>query len=483
MYYSVQDATSKEICKQIVGRFPSQHRAKADEASRKKKAARDRANDRLRKKDRAQRRRTSAAAFFGVDQGNLVRLSKSSVTSNHRAMKLTLKNRLLRWARERAGMDEETLARKIFGKHAADPERVKEWERTGEVTYSRAEKIAEKTHTPFGFLFLDEPPEEKLPIQDFRTVGTTHLKRPSPDLLDVIYECQRRQAWFREYLVKNGKAPLEWLGKHTVQTPIETTAHAIRTRIKIGAGLSTTIHSWRDNLTTHFEAAEESGILVMRNGVVGNNGSRALDVAEFRGFALYDEYAPLVFINTRDAKAAQLFTLVHEIAHIFLGVSALSNTLRTYSDGAAIETYCNQVAAEVLVPKEALIQRWRAVYNDDPFLKIRRLAGEFKVSTLVLARRSKDAGFITNKDFEAFYEDEIVAYLKIDRPKKAEGEESSGNFHNTLRARAGSRFCNALIANTLAGTTAYTQAFRLLGIKGTDAFHNFAKAKFAHLMR
>jgi Zn-dependent peptidase ImmA (M78 family) len=395
-------------------------------------------------------------------------------------MKTTLNPKLLRWARERAGLDVEELAKKVLGGDG-DPERVHSWEHTGELTYRQAELVAEKTHTPFGYLFLEEPPEEKLPIEDFRTVGSVGIARPSPDLLAIIYECQRRQAWFREHLIDEGTARLDFVGKFSVTTPVETTAADIRKRVKIGGGVSISASSWQQNLALHFDAAEEVGILVMRSGVVGNNTHRTLEISEFRGFALCDDYAPLVFINTRDAKAAQLFTLVHEIAHIWLGVSALSNTVRTYADGVAVEKYCNQVAAEVLVPTADFSTRWRAMNLPDDFLKMKRLSGIYKVSSLVIARRARDMGFISREEFDSFYEDALLGYVQQEKPDRAEGDLSGGDFHNTLRARIGSRFCNALIASTLSGKTPYTQAFGLLAVKNTQSFHSFARAKFGHL--
>jgi Zn-dependent peptidase ImmA (M78 family) len=395
-------------------------------------------------------------------------------------MKTTLNPKLLRWARERAGLDVEELAKKVLGGDG-DPERVHSWERTGELTYRQAELVAEKTHTPFGYLFLDEPPEEKLPIEDFRTIGSVAIARPSPDLLAIIYECQRRQAWFREHLIDEGAARLDFVGKFSVTTPVETTAADIRKRVKIGGGVSISASSWQQNLALHFDAAEEAGILVMRSGVVGNNTHRTLEISEFRGFALCDDYAPLVFINTRDAKAAQLFTLVHEIAHIWLGVSALSNTVRTYADGVAVEKYCNQVAAEVLVPTADFSTRWRVMNLPDDFLKMKRLSGIYKVSSLVIARRARDMGFISREEFDSFYEDALLGYVQQEKPDRVEGDPSGGDFHNTLRARIGSRFCNALIASTLSGKTPYTQAFGLLAVKNTQSFHSFARAKFGHL--
>lgn len=356
---------------------------------------------------------------------------------------------------------------------------MQEWETTGRIKFRQAEILAEKTYTPFGFLFLPKPPSERLPIKDFRTFGDAQAK-PSAALMDVVFESQRRQAWYREYLISQGAEKLDFVGSCSVDIPIEAAANSIRKTITVGALVSTTISSWKDNLSAHFDAAEEAGILVMRNGVVGNNGMRKLSTKEFRGFALSDPYAPLVFINTRDAQAAQLFTLIHEIAHIWLGESAVSNIEKTQTDGETAERYCNAVAAEVLVPKEDFIARWNR--RSDPFSEIKRLAGTYKVSTLVTARRALDLNVISKDQFNVIYGNELDRYF-ASQSKPKESEESRGNFHNTLRARASTTFCNALIASTLGGGTTYRQAFDLLGVKSTNSFLSFARAKFPHLVK
>jgi len=389
----------------------------------------------------------------------------------------TLKPRELQWARRRAGLDYEALAKKVLGKKA-DPNEVKEWERTGKLTFHHAELLAAKTHTPFGYLFLDEPPKEELPINDFRTPRGAGIQKPSPDLLDVLYQCQRRQSWYREYLISTRTEPLDFVGRFSVNDSVERAAKDISDRLKIGSQLSTEIQSWRDNLTSHFEAAEDVGILVMRSGIVGNNVYRKLSRDEFQGFALSDDYAPLVFINTRDAQAAQLFTFVHELAHIWIGVSAVSNPVRTYAETNQAERYCNQVAAEVLIPLAEIQREWRS--TADPESEIRRIAAQYKVSTLVASRRALDGGFINRNEFRHFYEAEVARYMRS-RPKGSV-DEGGGNFYNSLKARAGDRFSRALIASTLEGKTPYKEAFRLLDLANTKSFEGFARARFGYLL-
>lgn len=236
-------------------------------------------------------------------------------------MKITLQPVVLQWARQRARLTQAELAKKLTAKE----EQVEAWERDGTLTYKRAEKLAEKTHIPFGYLFLTEPPEEKLPVADFRTVGGEGNGTPSPELLDVLYDAMRKQTWYRDYLIELREQRLEFVGSARIeQNPAE-----VAQTIRVDFGLDTTLRAeadtWQLALNLIFERLEDRGVFVLRSGVADGNPHRPLNVREFRGFALSDPYAPLIFINTRDSQAAQMFTVVHELVHLWLGLSGVSN--------------------------------------------------------------------------------------------------------------------------------------------------------------
>lgn len=374
--------------------------------------------------------------------------------------RVAVKRELIRWARERAGLTESELAER-FPKFEA-------WEK-GEVqpTLKQLEAYAKKTLTPFGYFFLPKPPEEKLPIPDFRTVESRGTRRPTAQLLETIYTCQRRQDWYRDYAIANGEERLDFVGGSQIADGVEQVAASIRQTVGLSASVRSSATDAETALRSMFEQAENAGILVMRNSVVGNNVWQSLSVEEFRGFALTDPYAPLLFINAADSKAAQMFTLAHELAHLWIGQSGVSNPQETMvSGGNAVETFCNRVAAEALVPMENFSNLWQA--EADPETEFRRLARRFRVSTLVIIRRAYDARFLTRADFDVAYNDEVK---RLARFTGARG----GDFYRTQTSRLGRRFPTALMVSTLEGRTLYRDAFRLLGISKSETFDQLAR--------
>ena len=379
-------------------------------------------------------------------------------------MQIALQSHVLRWARERAGLTEEMLAKKVGTK----PERVADWERTGQLKFTQAQKVAKATYTPFGYLYLQSPPDDRLPIPDFRTVGGAAIRRPSPNLIDVLDDAMQRQDWFRDYLIAYGEQPFQFVGSLPITTPIAEAAARVRQVVPFGVAARAEARTWEEALSVQIEQIENSGILVMRSGIVRNNTHRPLSVEEFRGFALVDQYAPLIFINGRDALAAQMFTLAHELVHIWAGVSGVSNLENTYPVDRAEERFCNQVAAELLVPEVELRQQWlEARRQAQPVAWLLR---QFKVSALVVLRRLNDLAFIDSDTFRRLYREEEERFRAV-----AAERAGGGDFYRTQRTRSGRRFARALIESTLEGRTPYRDALRLLGMSKVGTFHEFAR--------
>ena len=375
---------------------------------------------------------------------------------------------LLKWARERASLTLPQLAQMVGT--AAKPAPIEEWEKTGELPLKKLELLAAKTHVPLGYLFLEARPEEPLPLPDFRTARSSGVNRPSPELIDTIYACARRQDWYREYLEDVGADRPAFFGRFTAESdPVEVAAD-IRSIIGWTPQARAAERQLQLVVGRFAVAVEQAGILVMRNGVVGNNTHRALDPDEFRGFALYDALAPLIFVNAADAAAAQLFTLAHEVAHIWIGQSALDDV--TIITDQPLERFCNQVAAEVLVPMAELKPEWSGldVFDKSYLNELSRLSKKFRVSRFVVLIRAYESGYLTLGELNALYEAERK------RPFRASTDSSGGNFYFTQRSRLGRRFPNAVIRSARTGQTLMRDAYDLLGVKKHETFLKLAES-------
>lgn len=371
---------------------------------------------------------------------------------------------LLEWAQERSRVPFEELASRN------KLSRLPDW-LSGQTkpTLNQLEDYAAATHTPVGFLFLPEPPDESVPIPDFRTHGDHGVDRPSADLLDTIYICQKRQEWYRDHARSVREEQVAFVGSASTDDPVRAVAATMRE--VLGFELAERRYpTWMAALGGLAEGAEDLGVLVMINGIVGSNAHRRLDPQEFRGFALVDPYAPLVFVNGADTKAAQIFTLAHELAHIWLGREGLDDAESGGLPANDTERWCSRVAAECLVPLEDL----RSAYRSDGELKdeLDRLARRFKVSTLVVLRRVYDAGFMSWDRFRAEYAGELHRVVAL---MGARG--SGGNFYDTTPVRTSKRFARALLISTLEGQTLYRDAANLLGFKNLKTLDKLA----AHL--
>lgn len=374
-------------------------------------------------------------------------------------LRATVNPETLRWARERAGAPLDALVRR-FPKY-------REWE-SGDVqpTWTQLRAFAKAVHTGVAYFFGPEPPpDDPEPIPDFRTVGGRALARPSLDLLHTIYACQRRQDWYREYALAEGEERVAFVGSAGISNPVESVAAQMRRTLKFELADREAASTWTEALRMFVNAADAAGVLVMVSSIVGNNTRRRLDTEEFRGFAMADDYAPLVFVNGADAKAAQMFTLAHELAHIWLGETGLSDARPSGPSGRDVERWCNSVAAEFLVPLDAV--RGEKRRGAELAAMAQRLASRFKVSKLVILRRMRDAGHLTESQFENAYREELQSVHENLPP-------SGGNFYPTLRTRIGRRFAYAIVARTLEGRNSFTETFHLLGIRKSSSLEKFA---------
>ena len=374
--------------------------------------------------------------------------------------------RILQWAQRRSGHSDTEMRNKfaawdLWLQKEKDP------------TFSQLEDLAEYTHVPFGYFFLTEPPIEDLPIPDFRA-GRGGKKAPaSGDLLDTIYLNQRRQSWYEEYLMKlEDPEPLPFVGSAqgldaTAAATIITEAldYQVTNRTKLRP-----ISKIRSHLVTKFE---ELGGLVIFNSMVGNNTKRMLDLEEFRGFTLQSPIAPLIFINANDTVNGQIFSFLHECAHVWngggSGVSAGGDPLD--SRDTHIERWCDQVAAEVAVPTTDLRDNFNP--HTDLTSELDRLSDRYYCSTLVILLQLRSANIIKAQGFNEIYDNERTRILNIMGQQKQ--KRSGGEFYRTQRYRIGETLSHAIIRDTKLGATPMTEALRLLTFNSIPVFDKYAR--------
>ena len=358
---------------------------------------------------------------------------------------------MLRWAIERAGYNEESAEKRF--------PQVELW-LSGEKkpTVRQLQTFAQKFYVPFGYLFLTKPPVEKIPFPMFR--GTAGIEdKFDLNVYDTVLDIQRRQDWLEDYLTENELDTCSFIGCVSLQTPIGKTVDLLRQILHLDSRWAFSLANSEAAVNKLSQQLEEAGVFVAYNGIVGNNTHRPVQVDECRGFALVNSVAPYIFINSTDSKAAQLFTLVHETAHLMLGISAGHAGEEDYLHDTN-EHYCDAVAAEFLVAADLIREMW----NDS--VEIKKLAHRFKVSEIVVARRAHDLRLLSDADYRSFW----LQYSH--RPHSNKKNTSGGNFYLTSVKRVGRTFAihvrNAVNSRQLS----YTEAYRLTGLYGTT-YQNF----------
>ncbi len=363
--------------------------------------------------------------------------------------------RMIEWARKRAGYSAQQLAAAL----KVEGQNVEAWERGSQLpSFRKAEETAEKLRVPFGFLFLSQPPHEEMPLPDLRTVGSVVLSNASLDFREVLNDAVFRQQWYSDYLREGGARQIPFVGSCEIEDGVEEVAARVGKSLHISERMRGECDSWERLLARITTRAEEIGVVVMQRGVVGNNNRRRLSVEEFRGFAIADRYAPLVFINARDARAAKIFTIVHELCHLWIGKSGISNpNLRARStvDPNVVERFCNSVAAEVLVPRSSFEREWKAGRSLES--NAHNLAAHFLVSRYVVARRAYELGAIEWEEYRA--------YLKENPMLWRTGGSAGGNFYRTFFARNGKRFTSGVLGALSDSKISYREASILLDQK------------------
>jgi len=357
---------------------------------------------------------------------------------------------ILSWARQRAGLDVHALARKLN----VDEEKLTSWEQGGaRPTFKQAQNYAHNTHVPFGYLFLKQPPKDELPIPDLRTVGDHSTSEISINLRDVIKDVLQRQLWYQEYQSERGVDRIMVVGSVSIQTSVKTIVADMKSHLDIKPWPDR--GNWEAYARDLITRIESLGILIMRSGMVGSNSHRLLSIDEFRGFAIADRIAPIIFINTADCPEARLFTLIHELTHIWLGESGISDA--DPHSQRQVEQLCNAVAAEFLAPEDEFITHWQTDTDSWKF-NLPSLSSHFCVSQWVIARRALELDLITSIEYWSY-----VNKLLADH--KTREKNGAPPYNRIQTSKVSKRLAQAVASEALSGRMLLRDAWQLIGIK------------------
>lgn len=375
--------------------------------------------------------------------------------------------KVLKWARVSAQITLETAAKKV-GK---TPEIIDEWESgSSQPTIRQAYTLAKAYRRPFALLFLHEIPLDFQPLQDFRRKIAKALGTAS---IFIIREIQQKQAWISEIFEEYGEKQLSFVGKFSIQTNPVTVAQDILETLQIDP----TNYSSDNPIKEWIDKAEYKGIFISRTSFI--HSRLTLDREEIQGFSIADKSAPFVFVNSADWKAPQLFTLVHEIAHIWINESGISNEIEVEIKDRdkihPVELFCNEVAANVLMPIDIMNNLGIDVF--DNIYTVFKVAKKMGISSFALIVRAFNIKLISRESFSNLKkeaESDFKDFLKREKEKKARQKKKKGgpNIY-LLRLNKNSRlFTQIVLDEYRGGRVEPTQASFLLNTQ-VNKFHKF----------
>jgi Zn-dependent peptidase ImmA (M78 family) len=365
----------------------------------------------------------------------------------HKSMadKAYITPQVLKWARESARMSIETAAAKV----SVDPVRLKEWEDgITQPTIHQGETLAKAYRRPFALFFLPEVPRDFQPLQDFRKKNSKTLSTAS---IFMIRELQQKQAWISDLFHDNEEQPLAFVGRYNIQSNAEQVANDILETLQISP-----LHYSTDNpIMEWINKSERKGIFISRTSFI--HSRLLLDSEELQGFSIADKYAPFVFVNSKDWNAPQLFTLVHELAHIWIAESGVSNEIepdiKNRDNLHPVELFCNKVAANALMPVKVMKELDHIVYNSSSdVFRTSKLFGVSSFAFLVRAYNLQIISFDKYRKLKDEAELEFKAFLLREEEKKAKQKYQKGGPNPyLLRLNKNSRLFTQIVLDAFRG--------------------------------
>ena len=369
---------------------------------------------------------------------------------------------VLRWARERSGMSVQDVA----GKFKKQVDNIERWE-SGEAspTYVQLERLAYELYKrPLAIFFFPEPPDEPSPQQAFRTLPEAEADSLWPDTRYAIREGQSMQLSLHE--INNGHNPIKCLIFRDIRANINDDPILLASQVReyLGFTLQMQIASSdkKEGLERWRNAVQDAGVFVFK---------RSFKQKEVSGFCLLDREFPIIYINNSTPASRQIFTLLHELAHILLGVNDLTTEIfesgQLADDKARIiEIFCNQFAASLLIPDHAFDQDLLELAEEDRHFtsdeSISVLAKKYKVSREVIVRKLLNKGLVNR----SFYSEKAKQYAEeYQQFRELRREKGGGDYYATKAAYLGRHFITLVFSAYYQGRFDLGQTAEYLHVK------------------
>lgn len=357
-------------------------------------------------------------------------------------------------------------------KAVVSAEKLLEWEAgASQPTIRQAKNLAKAYRRPFALFFLPDVPYDFTPLNDFRKKGSKPLSSSS---IFIIREIQQKQEWIKELYKENGEEPLPFVGRFSIEHDPAVVARDILTTLDINP------LSYKPNsiILQWVRAAERKGIFVSRTGSI--HPRQKLDVEELQGFAIADPHAPFVFVNTTDWKSPQLFTLVHEIAHLWIEETSISNEIKPgYGEKDKYhpaELFCNEVAANALMPREVVQSFNPSLFQTS--MGVKKIANSLGVSTFAVLVRVLNLNIVSlpayrqlKRQAEIDFAEHIEKEEQRKEIQKKKPDANAPSYHLLQLNRNGALFTQTVLDAYRGGEIAPTEASGLLNVK----INNFQK--------
>ncbi len=339
---------------------------------------------------------------------------------------------ILKWARESAHMEIYEIPKsEISHKKLLEIEKG-----LASPTFLQLQKLARRYQRPLGVLLGDKIPEnDYFFIPFFRRENKTDY-----DFRLALYirELQEKQDWARNYLLSEGCDTLSFIGSIQLDDDILKVAEKIKNSLNLPS-----FQEFKKNekyLKALKDALEKLNIFISITG--SNKSNKSISLEQAQGFAIVDNIAPFIFVNTKNATNAKIFTLIHEVVHLFLNESGISeNPIKDRKPECTedkIEDFCNSVASEILMPRDIFLKSFEHA-SGGLEERIKQLSKYFLISELAICVRLWKLRMITYADYENVYsliDNRIKKYLKEKAGKQKESK-SGGEYYNNMRSKNG----------------------------------------------